>query len=188
VEKLRDNNDYEVMDVRGDLQALNINALRSELEKRDVFFEGNTYIADFIYRSYSLNEVRKLGIFLSPLSREEILYLKSPEKHGALRDFVADVMRRKLLRRTSRFKNGLLSLKELEMIERRAVSAYEELQMACRFNIVIPNHDGEDSENWDAFYYPIGDARQALLDFVNLLENKNTCIAENWERNLLPAD
>ena len=25
----------------------------------------------------------------------------------------------------------------------------------------LPNHDGEDSENWDAFYYPIGDAESS---------------------------
>ena len=32
-----------------------------------------------------------------------------------------------------------------------------------------PNHDGEASENWDAFCYPLGDAREALLAFAALL-------------------
>ena len=45
------------------------------------------------------------------------------------------------------------SLKDLENIERRAAGAYTELKEAWRFEYVIPNHDGEDSENWDAFYY-----------------------------------
>lgn len=43
--------------------------------------------------------------------------------------------------------------------------------MAWHFQNVIPNHDGEDSDNWDAFYYPIGDARKTLLAFVGLLQS-----------------
>ena len=77
-------------------------------------------------------------------------------------------MRRKLLRRTQRQK-GILSLKDLENIETRAGSAYRELQTAPAFPYIIPNHDGEDSEHWDAFYYPIGDARKALHAFAALL-------------------
>jgi guanylate kinase len=68
-----------------------------------------------------------------------------------LADFLTDVMRRKLLRRTQRQKS-ILSLKDLENIERRATSAFAEPKEAWRFEHVIPNHDGEDSENWDAFY------------------------------------
>jgi hypothetical protein len=66
-------------------------------------------------------------------------------------------MRRKLLRRTRRQK-GELSLKDLENIERCASSAFRELQEAVHFEWVIPNHNGEDSDNWEAFYYPKGAA------------------------------
>ena len=34
--------------------------------------------------------------------------------------------------------------------------------MAHHFQHVIVNHDGEDSENWNAFYFPLGDARRTL--------------------------
>ena len=54
------------------------------------------------------------------------------------------------------------------------------------FDWVIPNHDGEESDNWDAFYYPLGDARAALLAFVSLLEGKVPAGAERWEETLLP--
>ena len=101
-----------------------------------------------------------------------------------LKDFVTDVMRRKLLRRTQRQKN-ILSLKDLENIERRAASAFTELQEAWGFEYVIPNHDGEDSENWSAFYYPIGDARQALLAFADLMAGRGSAFAEKWDRQLL---
>jgi len=103
----------------------------------------------------------------------------------SLPDLIADVMRRKLLRRTRRQK-GELSLRDLENIETRASSAYCELQEAHYFQYVIPNHDGEDSENWDAFYYPLGNARVALLAFVSLLAGKTSSGVEHWEEDLIP--
>jgi guanylate kinase len=94
-------------------------------------------------------------------------------------------MRRKLLRRTSKQK-GILSMKDLENIERRASSAYREMQLANHFDYVLPTHDGEDSENWNAFYYPIGDARRALLAFAAILSGHESAYAEKWEQGLLP--
>ena len=88
------------------------------------------------------------------------------------------------MRRTRKHK-GELSQKDLENIERRASSAYQELKDAHHFDHIIPNHDGEDRENWDAFYYPIGDARKALLAFVDLLKEKHSSYAEKWEKDLI---
>jgi guanylate kinase len=97
---------------------------------------------------------------------------------------LTDVMRRKLLRRTQRQKS-ILSLKDLENIERRAASAYSELKEAWHFEHVIPNHDGEDSENWDAFYYPVGDARKALLAFADLVDGRLPPLVEKWDEQFL---
>ena len=97
---------------------------------------------------------------------------------------MTDLMRCKLLRRTQRQKS-ILSLKDLENIERRASSAYTELKEAWHFDYVIPNHDGEDSENWDAFYYPVGDARKTLLTFANVVGGKVSPAVEKWEKGLL---
>ena len=98
--------------------------------------------------------------------------------------FLTDVMRRKLLRRTTRQKT-LLSLKDLENIEKRAASAIVELRYAWRFDHVIPNHDGEDSENWHAFYYTVGDSRQAMLAFAALLSGETLPNVEHWEQDLV---
>jgi len=195
VEALRGREGYIVMDVRGDLQALDVENLREILDgEKDAFFEGNPFVPMEALKSPLLSDVPKLSVFLSPLSRDEILFLKDParlrpeaqpEGRVSLPDFVTDVMRRKLLRRTQKQK-GLLSLRDLENIERRATSAYREIQLACHFDYVIPNHDGEDSENWDAFYYPIGDARKALLAFAAILSGQETEHAEKWEQDLLP--
>jgi len=94
-------------------------------------------------------------------------------------------MRRKLLRRTTRQKT-LLSLKDLQNIEKRAASCIVELRHAWQFDHVIPTHDGEDSENWNAFYYPIGDARKALLAFAAMLRGEQPLGVEKWQEDLVP--
>ncbi len=186
IEALGDQEDYIVLDVRGDLQGLDVAYLRDILGgEKDAFFEGNPFVPMEVLKSSLLADVPKLSLFLSPLSQDEILYLREPSLRVSLPDFVTDVMRRKLLRRTQKQKR-ILSLKDLENIERRAGSAYREMQLAHHFDHVIPNHDGEDSENWDAFYYPIADARRVLLAFAAILSGQKSEYVEKWEPDLLP--
>ena len=184
IEALQADPRYAVLDVRGDLQALNVEELEALLERRDAFFEGNPFVGRVLQTHPLLATVNRLSIFLSPLSKDEIVYLKAPERNISLQTFVTDVMRRKLLRRTRRQK-GELSLKDLENIETRASSAYHELKEAWHFQYVIPNHDGEDSDNWEAFYYPIGDARLSLQAVVALFEGAVPPGVEEWEEDLL---
>ncbi len=88
-----------------------------------------------------------------------------------------------LLRRLRRQKQEL-SLKDLEDIERRAGSAFSEMQEAWRFQHVIVNHDGEDSDNWDSFYYLIGDARKTVMAFAALLNGEEMPGVERWDKEL----
>ncbi len=181
IEALREDDGYVVMDVRGDLQALDLAGLRRRLETGSAFFEGNPFVGVALLE---LPDVPKVSAFLAPLSRDELVYLQAPERRVDLQSFVTDVMRRKLLRRTTRQK-GVLAKTDLENIERRAGSALRELSEAWRFDYVLPNHDGEDSENWDAFYYPVGDARKAFTDFALILRGEEPRYAEKWEEGLL---
>jgi guanylate kinase len=174
-----------VLDVRGDLQAVDIEELRTVLDGSNAFFEGNPFVGRALQTHPRLAGIDRLSVFLSPLSREEIVFLKAPERNVSLPNLVADVMRRKLLRRARRQKLEL-SAKDLENIETRATSAYVELKEASHFDYVIPNHDGEDSDNWEAFYYPVGDARKALNAFVALLEGRIPSEVERWEEDLVP--
>ena len=185
IEALRGGDRYVLIDVRGDLQALDLEELSAILAEGDAFFEGNPFVGRTLQTHPSLANVNRLSVYLSPLSEEDILYLRAPERPVSLPDLVTDVMRRKLLRRTRRQKMEL-SLKDLENIEKRASSAYSELQEAWHFEYVISNHDGEDSENWDAFYYPLGDARKALIAFAELLQGGCPPGLEKWEEGLLP--
>jgi len=185
IEQLRGREGFLVMEVRGDLQALDLGELAGLTAGGDAFFEGNPFVGCALLDCPLPAGVGRLGAFLSPLSRDEIVELQDPARRVSLPTFVADVMRRKLLRRTQRQKT-ILSLKDIEDIERRAGSALAEIGWAHRFDWVIPNHDGEDSENWDAFYYPVGDARLALKTFADLLAGRPPTRAEQWAEGLLP--
>ena len=185
VEEFRKDPDFVVIEVRGDLQALSISSLKKQLENGDVFFEGNPFVGRILKTHEKLSKIKKLGVFMSPLSKEEIIYLKDPEKNISFEDTLADVMRKKLLRRTKKQK-GILSLADLENIEKRARSAYREIKEGHYFNYVIINHDGEDSENWDSFYYPISDAKKSLESFAALLKGETPSGIEVWEENIIP--
>jgi guanylate kinase len=185
IEKLRIDNRFIVMDVRGDLQAVDMAQLSKSLMTNDVFFEGNPFVGKLLLTNALPEKIQRLGIFMSPVSRDEILYLKNIQPSVYLPDIITDIMRRKLIRRT-RLQKGELSFSDLENIEKRAKSAFTELLDAHNFQFVIPSHDGEDSDNWSAFYYPLGDARKALLTFAALLEGKKGIIEETWEQGLLP--
>jgi len=187
IEALAGQPGYVAADVRGDFQCLEVAQIERILaEGKDPFFEGNPFIPAVLRESNALEGIPTVTAFLSPLSRAEVVYLRAPEQRVDLGVFLTDVMRRKLLRRTTRQK-GLLSLKDLQNIEKRAASAIVELRHAWTFDYVIPCHDGEDSENWNAFYYPVGDARKAMLVFAAILGGEPPPEAEHWEEDMVPA-
>lgn len=186
IEALRDRDDYVMADVRGDLQALEIAQIQNIMDEGlTPFFEGNPFVPGKLREAGLFERFSTLSLFLSPLSKEEILYLKAPGKNVDLNKFVADVQRHKLLHRTQRQKLHL-SLRDLENIEKRCTSSFLEMREAWKFDYVIPLHDGEGNDNWNAFYYPIGDARAALLAVASLLQDKTTSHVEQWTEDLIP--
>ena len=186
IEELAKKPGFTSADVRGDLQAIEVARIKTMLDQdKDAFFEGNPFIPAKLVELEEIQEIPTLKVFLSPLSREEILFFNDPLRRTNLEKLLPDIMRRKLLRRTKREKSTL-SLKDLENIEMRVASAIIELREAWKFDYVIPNHDGEDSEHWDAFYYPLGDARRTLLAFAALLKGETPAGVERWEKDLVP--
>ncbi len=186
IEELAKKSGFTSAIVRGDLQAIEVAGIRAILDQgQDAFFEGNPFIPAKLRELSELQEIPTLRVFLSPLSQDEILFLKDPQQRTNLEKLLPDIKRRKLLRRTKRQKINL-SLKDLENIEKRVASAIVELREGWKFDYVIPNHDGEDSEHWEAFYYPIGDARKALLAFAALLNGETPPGVEQWEKGLVP--
>jgi guanylate kinase len=183
IENFRQKENFVVMDVRSDLQAFDLKELHGSLKKGDVLFEGNPFIGCTLLTHPKLKDIKRLSVFVSPLSRQELSFLK--EQPGLdLQSLVTDVMRRKLLRRMQRQK-GLLSQKDLEEVERRAKSAFRELSLAHQFEHIIASHDGEDSENWNAFYFPLGDAGRTFNIFVELLQGHKARGTELWRKDFI---
>src|SRR5262249_30803301 len=89
VEALHDRERHVVMDVRGDLQALDLQDLAMLLQKGDAFFEGNPFVGRTLQTHPELRGVNRLSVFLSPLSREEILFLRN-QAQVSMPDLVAD--------------------------------------------------------------------------------------------------
>lgn len=185
MEAMKDLDNFVLMEVRGDLQGLDTGQLLQVLKDgQDVLFEGNPFIPRALWDLPQMSEVPMMKVFLSPVSRAEILWLKS--QNADIHGTVVDAMRRKLLRRTQRQK-GIISMKDLENIRQRRQSAPVELSLAWHFDWVISNHDGEDSENWTAFEYPVGDAFSTLQAFVSILQGQEpSCRGERWEADLWP--
>jgi len=149
----------------------------------EVFHTFGPRISALLEQATGPRPVKLTTVFLSPLSEEEIRFLKG--KGVDITDFVTRVMRRKLLRR-AKSQNGILSAKVLKDVERRANSAYGEMRSAATYDYIIVNHDGEDTDNWERFYYPIGDARRTLSSFVDLLQGRNPANCARWSAKLLP--
>jgi guanylate kinase len=181
---MKKNEQYLVMDIRGDMQAFDINELLELLEKSNVLFEGNTLIGKKLVDLPQIDVQNKLSIFLSPLSKAEIINLKSSPVIINLADFVKEMMRMKLVNRAKKF-NQEITPKVSDNINKRAADAYQELKIACQFNYIIPNRDGEDSENWKQLKNKATDAYKALQTFTLLLIGGRPKHAEKWPENLL---
>ncbi len=184
IEKFRNDPRFIVLQVRNHLQAVDINELEAKLSAADVLFEGNPVFWQQLRPVCKQKNIQTLSIFISPLSKDEVIFFKQHENNIGLKSLLTDLMRRKLLRRTIRQKTHL-SMEDLRDIETRAAAAYSEIMEACNYEYVIVNHDGEDSDNWDAFYYPIGDARTALLSLAGILQGKHPAGYETWTPDLI---
>jgi guanylate kinase len=178
--------DLLALEVRGDLHALNVRSLHKTLARGDALIIDSPFLMRSLRAHSDFPNVPVVSVMLAPLSREEILFFKSNKNTVVpFANLVADLMRRKLLRRARRQKN-ILSLPDLEEIEVRARNAALELKEAHLFDHVLVNHEGGDNEYWSSFYHPIGDPRKTLDAFVEILAGRTPAWAEKWEPDLVP--
>ncbi|OSM02330.1 hypothetical protein [Magnetofaba australis] len=177
--------EHLLFEARGDLQCLAFADIdRAMQEGHDAFLEANPEMVAQLDEQGVLARHETLSVFLSPLNRAEIEQARAAGLD--LDRLVADVQRRKLLKRTTRFKTRL-GLPDLEDIERRCTRACREMRLAWRFDWVIPCHDGEEHDNWDAFPLLLGDAARALNCYATLLRSQTCAWAERWPQELIPA-
>jgi len=183
IEELSGDGRFLVTEVRDDVQALDLRELEEELAHHDMLYEGNVRLAGaLLQRERGLARRPVLSVFLSPLSREEVEALR--ESQDSLQRVVTELMRRRLLRRALG-KTAILSIPELEDVEVRARSSFEDLCRAHEFEHVLPCHDGEDSDHWSAFPCTLGDARRAVRALADLLRDGSSPLMERWPEALL---
>lgn len=172
--------------VRNDLQAVDLHELRRLFATgREVFWEGNPAIIDALEETGALSGIDTLKVFVSPLSKGEVIDRLRRAGPEALRRFVTELMLGKLIRRAER-QEGAVSADDRRDLEVRAGTAYDELRRAWEFDAVIPNHDGEDSDHWDASPQPVGDAFRATQALAALIRGRRLPWVETWERELIP--
>lgn len=185
IEELREREDYRVVEVRDDLQAVCLDDIHKIIQSgKNAFYEGAVYVVAALREEPRLAEVQKTAIFLSPLAREEIRAFKEMGMNFDLEQAIVTLQRRKLLIRKKK-QRDILSLPDLEEIETRCHTAYREMQEAWKYDFIIPNHNGEDSENWTILHEPIGDARKSVQAFVSILQSAPVDFIEHWDENLL---
>ena len=188
IEELIARKDLVALESRGDLHAVNMKHVRKIITKikKDALLIDSPAMIAAMRGHPQMPQATTITILMSPLSKAEIEFYKTQCRGSfSLEEFVTDLMRRKLLRRTSRQKS-FLSLKDLEEVEVRARGAYGELKQGHLFDYVLVNHVGGDSEFWNNFYYPVGDPLRVLHAFVALLEGRVTAEAEQWSEELVP--
>jgi guanylate kinase len=171
----------KVWEVRDDLQALELAQLDEKLERGGALYEGNFRIA--LDLKERVGE-RALAIFVAPLTAGEVRAWRR-EKGATFEERLTEMMRRRLLRRTH-FQQEYLGLPDLESIESRARDAIHGLRQAHRFDHVIPNHDGEDSDHWRLAEAPIGDARLAVEAVCAAMAGDAHERLERWDDDLVP--
>src|SRR6056297_2413130 len=86
IESLKNNNQFVVMEVRGDLQALDLGELSETLTESDVLFEGNPFVGRVLQTHEALKEIERLSVFMSPLSADEISFLQSTKPSVSIPD------------------------------------------------------------------------------------------------------
>ncbi|HJL20368.1 MAG TPA: hypothetical protein RMH99_32170 [Sandaracinaceae bacterium LLY-WYZ-13_1] len=185
VRALEADDDQLVFDVRGDLHAVSLSHVEETLEECHALYEGHHDIALALAEHPRLADVPKLTVFLSPLTAEEVAAIRDA-RSAPLEDVVTALMRNRLLRRLH-FQQDVWGLPALEDIERRAKDALNALRVAHRFDAVIPNPDGEDSDHWRLFAQPLGAARQATLALAKLIRGERAPIVESWDADLVPG-
>src|SRR5258708_15132466 len=101
IQQFRQQENFIVLDVRGDLQAVDMSDLDRGLAEGDLFFEGNPFISRKLLEMAG-SKLTLLSVFLAPISREEILFLQAPETNDTLPEFLNHLMSRSMLRHTTR--------------------------------------------------------------------------------------
>lgn len=169
--------------VRRDLFGLKTHDL-NELGAASFVYEGNAIVSSFLIQNVKAKAARLKSIFVSPLSRKEIEYIRSDHKKDLEKE-IKKLMLEKQYARARQIFEHIDDDRELDLTI-RADSAYSELALAWQFDAVLPNHDGEGHPNWQPEANPRGDARLSVENLRKFVLNVPSVKLEAWDKQLIP--
>lgn len=167
--------DFQIIDTRQIVDILN--------NKKSPLFEGNPYVAFALKRVAAIMKIPVLSVFISPLGSVEVRNLQNTMDSSGIKSFIEMLMVEKLTRRTLQQYGYVDESHNLDN-HLRASKAYYEISHAWKFGKVIPNQDGEDSNNWFSERHPDGPAGVTLKAWIDLLSGVHNVIIETWEKGL----
>ena len=134
---------FVVVDVRTDVQAMDMQEVAQELENHELIFAEVFPTLAIALRQWSTTQNRSnieiVRVAMLPLSNDELQHRVQTELKPASQ-IVYEEMRQKLVNRKARLNPN----DKLDDIEKRAQRAFEECQMMIGYEHHIVNHVGED--------------------------------------------
>jgi guanylate kinase len=177
--RLKETKNLLIIEARGDLHGFDFDEMKNILGHSNAFYEGNTFMALRIMEAARSGRIPVLSIFVSPFSQSELRKLKTQMNLSQLRLHIINHMMQKLVRRADNF--GIKITEKIHKnLEHRARDTWQELNMACKFNYVIVNHDGEDSAHWQDVYNLKGDAQKAVSSLAKIIYSQPDAPFEDW--------
>jgi len=179
IETLKNNQRFIVDYCHGFAQVIDLDKIINASTDA-VLMESYYTMAQKIVKSDYLTGVDIKTVFLSPISCREIPALN--------KDFpfaVKSLMMFKQYQRAE-FHGRAIDNVWLADMRHRVDDAFNEIRVACDYDYVIVNHDGEGSPNWrrhnDGAFFdkPTGDAGLATDCLADILAGKNPKNAEPW--------
>jgi guanylate kinase len=178
IETLKNNRRFVVDYCHGFAQVIDLDKIINAPTDA-VLMESYYTMAQKIVKSDYLAGVDIKGVFLSPLSCNEI---------PALDDVPLAIRLLMMFKQYQRaeFHGRAIDNVWLADMRQRVNDAINEIRVACDYDYVIVNHDGEGAENWqrhnDGVFYakPTGDAGLAVDSLADILAGKNPKNAEHW--------
>lgn len=184
---LRDDPRYLVGYCRDSPQAVDLERIR-QAPSRLVIVEVYHTIGMRLCSAAFLKGIEIVTVFITPMSAEEIVFLKQCGISPAvtLRGLMVLKQYRRLLYHRREIDDEII-----HDIEARARDAVAELRSAPDYTLVVVNHDGEGSPSWNRLptgrftSSPIGEAKRTLDAFVEVLKGETPASTEIWQPGII---
>lgn len=156
---------------RGEPQGLDTDTeIVKKLSKSNVLWcELHITWLDIIENWININipKVKITKVFFAPLSKKELIERSKKENLSWDKIIEAEMTKRLIARRDA----GLDNISD-DKLKKRAFNAIEEYSSLDKYDCIIINHQGEESQEWgDKKEFPTGEASRVFTQFLNIYKS-----------------